>query len=377
MATILGLKGTGKFATGERPEDWHSGILYLWPMGKAPLLALMSKARKEKASDWHIHWFEQDLAATREIPAADINSYNTTSLNVTFDSVKPVKVGSILKQAYQTSNTNAVTIILTGKISDKKWSFSVVDGTKTDLSTSKPLTILGSAHNEGAVLPEAFSIQPATQETYCQIFRTPVKISRTASKTTLRTGNAIANEKKNALHYIGMDIEASMFHGKGSSSEPRMMKSIFELLKGAGLVTYGISSLTDFWSILEKVFAYGSNEKIAFVGSTAVKKLVTLVEGKIATPAPVDLYGITLTKWVTPWGTLFFKPHPLFTANTEWTQDMVILDMAHLSYCYIDDITYKDYKDAAGYDAVIGEYLAEVAIRLDSLKAHHFVCNIS
>ncbi len=377
MAVIAGLKGTGDFATGERPEDWHEGLLYLWPHGKAPLLSLLSKAKKEKASDWHIHWFEADLAATREIAAADVDSYDTDNDTVTFASVKPVKVGTVLKQAYQTSNTDAVTIILSSKITDKKYGYTLVDGSEGDLSTSKPLTVIGTAYNEGANLPEGFTIQPDAKETYCQIFRHPVKISRTASKTTLRTGKALANEKKNALHYIGMDIENSMFHGKGSSSEPRMMKSIFELLAGESLVTYAPSSLADFWAVLEKVFAYGSAEKIAFAGAQAIGKLVTLVEGKIATPAPVEVYGVKLTRWETPWGTLYLKPHPLFTANTEWTQDMAIIDMAHVTYKYIDDITYKDYKDAAGYDAIIGEYIAECAIVLDSLKAHHYICNFT
>jgi len=337
----------------------------------------MSKAKKEKATDWHIHWFEKDLVASREIAAADIDAYDTNAHQVTFASVKPVKVGSVLKQAYQTANTNAVTIVLTSKVSDKKYAYSVVDGSEGDLSTSKPLTIIGSAYNEGANLPEAFSIQPTGYETYCQIFRQPVKLTRTARETKLRTGNALAIEKKDSLHMIGMDIEAAMFHGKGRSTEPRMMKGFFELMKSANQVTYGITSLSAFWAVLEKVFSYGSPEKIAFAGAAAIRKLVTLVEGKIATPAPVNVYGVTLTRWETPWGTLYFKPHPLFTANSEWTYDIAIVDMAHVTYCYITDITYKDYKEAAGYDATIGEYIAECALRLDSLKAHHYIANIA
>jgi hypothetical protein len=54
---------------------------------------------------------------------------------------------------------------------------------------------------------------------------------------------------------------------------------------------------------------------------------------------------------------------------------MAIIDMAHVTYEYLRDISYKDYKDAAGYDAVFGEYIAEVALRLDNVKAHHYVVN--
>jgi hypothetical protein len=379
---ICGLKGTGDWAAGERPEDYHEGLLYLFPHGKTPLLSLTAKAKKEKATDWHIHWFEQDLAGTREIPAATVDEYNSTNTTVEFASVQNVNVGTVLKQAYCTANTGAVSILITGKVSPKKFNYSVISGTAGNLNTSKPLTIVGTAHNEGASLPEACSVQTGAKETYCEIFRTPVKISGTAEVTKLRTGDAKAIEKKNALHMIGMDIESSFFHGNGQPTEPRMMKGIYEQLYDAytanndvGITFGALDSLAKIWTVFEKVFSYGSGEKIDFCGAGAMNQIVSVIEGKVQALTPVTVYGIPLTRWDTPWGTVYFKTHPLFSVNSEWTNDMAIIDMAHVTYEYLRDISYKDYKDAAGYDAVFGEYIAEVALRLDNVKAHHYVVN--
>ena len=371
MATILGLRGTGDFVTGERPESWHEGILYIWPHGKAPLLALLSKGKKEKVSDWKIHWFEQDLVATREITVSD---YDTTNHIVTFSAVAPVTVGTVLKQL----DSDMITIRLTTKINDKKWYYTVLNGTESNLDTNVKLTVIGNAHKEGAQIPEAYSVQPTPQENYCQIFRVPVKVSRTAKQTKLRTGDLIAREKKEKLHMIGMDIEMAMLHGYGSSSEPRTMKGIYELLAAGGYTTSGASlTLSAFWDILATVFAYGSPQKVAFGGAKAIKKLVELVEGKIYVEPVVNVYGISLSRWVTPWGELLIKPHPLMTGNSQLTDDLIIVDFEHMTYCYLQDIEYVDYKNNLGYDATIGEYIAECCIRLDNLRAHHYVYDIS
>ena len=40
---FLGMRGTGDWATDERPKNYRQGILYLYPNGSAPLTGLLSK----------------------------------------------------------------------------------------------------------------------------------------------------------------------------------------------------------------------------------------------------------------------------------------------------------------------------------------------
>ena len=48
---FLGMRGTGDWATDQRPKSWREGILYLYPNGQAPLTAIMSKLRSERCDD--------------------------------------------------------------------------------------------------------------------------------------------------------------------------------------------------------------------------------------------------------------------------------------------------------------------------------------
>jgi hypothetical protein len=51
MAAFLGMRGTGDWATDERPKSWREAILMLYPNGDAPLTAILSKMGEEKVTD--------------------------------------------------------------------------------------------------------------------------------------------------------------------------------------------------------------------------------------------------------------------------------------------------------------------------------------
>ena len=48
---FLGLRGTGDWATDQRPKSWRDGILYLYPNGMAPLTAMTAKLKSQKVDD--------------------------------------------------------------------------------------------------------------------------------------------------------------------------------------------------------------------------------------------------------------------------------------------------------------------------------------
>src|SRR5215510_9420833 len=57
-----GMRGTGNWATDERPLNWRQGILYLYPNGRAPLTGLLSKMGEETTTDPQFHWWTKNLA---------------------------------------------------------------------------------------------------------------------------------------------------------------------------------------------------------------------------------------------------------------------------------------------------------------------------
>ena len=54
---FLGMRGTGDWSDSDtRPKDWRQTILRLYPNGDAPLTAIMSMMKSEKATDPEFYW---------------------------------------------------------------------------------------------------------------------------------------------------------------------------------------------------------------------------------------------------------------------------------------------------------------------------------
>jgi len=56
MAAVAGLRGTGDWATDERPKNFREYILWRSPNGTAPIFALMSRVQKESVNDPEFSW---------------------------------------------------------------------------------------------------------------------------------------------------------------------------------------------------------------------------------------------------------------------------------------------------------------------------------
>src|SRR5580765_4814587 len=79
---FAGLRGTGKFATDERPTEFRESILFLDPNGQAPLTAMMAKVKKEATGSAQINWWEEKLDITRvQLNAANTGGSTTFSID--------------------------------------------------------------------------------------------------------------------------------------------------------------------------------------------------------------------------------------------------------------------------------------------------------
>ena len=124
---------------------------------------------------------------------------------------------------------------------------------------------------------------------------------------------------------------------------------------------------------LEVVFRYGARNKLCFCGSGAllgINKLAKLGSQFSITPK-TTAYGIAVNEWVTPFGTLSMKTHPLFSYDTTCRNMMTIFEPANLKFRHIDDTTFygEGEKQNTGHNRVDGtkeEYLTEAG-----LEFHH------
>jgi hypothetical protein len=76
-------------------------------------------------------------------------------------------------------------------------------------------------------------------------------------------------------------------------------------------------------------------------------------------------------EWITPFGTVDFYTHPLFSFESQWRYSMLLFDPANIEYRYVDDTFFqKDDRMKDGtwvaLDGINEGYLTECG-----LEVHH------
>jgi hypothetical protein len=254
------------------------------------------------------------------------------------------------------------------------------------------LLVIGNINPEGGTRPNALSYDPVEYDNLTQIFRTSLEITRTARKTRLRTGDAYAELKREALELHSIEMEKAFIWGTksskigGNGKPERSTNGIIKFTTtnaSDNVADYRESNTTyngETWIAkgeqwfdeqLEKIFRYGSTEKLAVCGSGALLGLNRLAKagGQVNLEPMTTDYGLQVVRWVTPFGTLYLKRHPLFSYEPTNRNSMVIFEPENLMYRYIDDTVFipdTDRNNNQGKDGTDEEFLTECG-----LEQHH------
>ena len=417
MPGFLGMRGSGDFTvTGQRPKNWREMILYLYPNGSAPLTAILSKMASEKVDDPEFNWYTKTLSQQ----AGTITGvYTNSGLSTAYTSggtagatlyikmaeadAKEFRVGHqvLLRKADSVSvdkNAKVTAVTLAGASSYLTVKLLEADnGAGDDISDATRCLVIGNINAEGAGMPDAISYDPVKIDNLCQIFRTPLDITRTARRTRLRTGDAYKEAKREALEYHSIEMEKAFIWGiktenTGANGKPeRTTMGLLPVIK-----QYAPSNVVDFrtWSTanhagddwienragedfidtqLEVLFRYGNRQKLAMCGSGALLGINKLVKNRsdFTFTSETKDYGIQVVSWKTPFGEINLMTHPLFSFESSNRNSMVIFEPANLKFRYIDDTTfYADgEKQNTGPNRVDGtkeEFLTEAG-----LEFHH------
>jgi len=234
-------------------------------------------------------------------------------------------------------------------------------------------------------MPDSISYSPQEFSNYTQIFRNSLDITRTARKTRLRTGDAYTEQKRETLELHGVEMEKSLIHGikymtQGSNGKPkRYTQGLISVINehAPGNVDdfrYNSDYTGKTWlaggeewldEALERAFRYGKSEKLAVSGSTTIRAINQLAKqsGDIdLVPTSTD-YGLKVMAWLTPYGTIYLKLHPLFSHEPTDRRSMIIYEPEKVKFRYIDDTFFVDdpEKDSKnnGRDGTKEEFLTE------------------
>lgn len=405
---IQGLRHTGNFAANERPENWREGLLRLYPnsaeAAKAVLTALTSMMKSRTVDDPIYHWWEKELDDRRIVAAADLTTSNTT-LTVAARATT-LKEGDVLmveqtgEIMHVVQNPTSDTEIIVVRGIGNSGTGVVLDYNGANINPN--FLVVGSAYEEGSMAPSGINFDPTERSNYTQIFRNTLEMTRTASKTKLRTTDQVKEAKRECLELAGIDMERAFWFGKKHATTKNGkplrftagVRDQINSLAPGNIKTWSTAITMD---LLEaeflNLFKYGSSEKVMIGGNRALLTIGQVIR-KNATwniESGLKEYGMKVTRITSPFGELVFMAHPLFTQSgggvdilgsgsyPGLSASAAILDMAQIGYVNLtgDDLRYEPDLKSNGLDGQKSGYIAECGIELIHAKSHFWWNNVS
>lgn len=387
--------------------------MYLYPNGQAPLTAILSMMGSEAVDDPQFHWWTQEQTA---VGGAVAGVYTLPDLSVAY--VSDGVAGDVVYVSVTTTLANRIreghqillrdasdyTVDVVGKITGvtRGTTVSVLavklleaddNSTTHDLSNCDTFKIIGNINPEGGEMPDAIALNPTKVYNLTQIFRTPLSLTRTALKTKLRTPEQRQKAKAEALEMHSWEMELAFLWGIrteniGDNGKPeRTTMGVINFIRQYAAAncsdytldpTYAGNTWTtggEIWlkNMLEQIFRYGASEKLVLCGSGFLLGIdaLAMTGGQVNLQPAQKTYGMEIREWLTPFGKINMKTHPLFSYDATTRNMGVILEPKELTYRYIDDTTFygesSAKQHAEGYgqrrvDGINEEFLTEAGL---------------
>ncbi|MEO8168945.1 MAG: hypothetical protein ABI623_11905, partial [bacterium] len=283
-------------------------------------------------------------------------------------------------------------------------------------ANSLEVLVIGNAAAEGQVGAALAPYQPPIPlRNYTQIFRTPFQFTGTVLKTGLKydvTG-PYKDKAKDACYQHAEEIEKGYIFGTKTlyinpvtGLPTRTTGGILWYLQqwelatanpygrsGASLDsdddkriitnTSGAFSLSQYNNYMERLFRTTSNkanEKLVLCGSGFLAAINDLFVGKSVLTLNQEAkqkWGWDIVSHLTPFGTVHYRTHPLFSQNGALRYSALFLDVWNLIYRYMDgrDTTLLKMRQPNNADYREDEYFGEHGLELRLPESFMFIKN--
>lgn len=392
MASIAGLRGTGDWATDERPKNFRETILWRDPNGMTPLTALLGKMSDESTDDPEFAWWEEQLNAIRVQTDATGAAAASTSVTLTGGGLDLVPGDLLLIEKADSATYDNEIAEVSSVTSDT--AIVIKRGqcgtSAANTGASAYMTKIGNRFSEGAASPSVSTRNPTKVNNYCQIFKTAYESTVTATKTKTRTGDSLKNDKRRKMFDHAVAMEYAFMWGKknettGANGKPmRTTGGIRQFITSNVTVFATTPTLDTFTNAIYPVFDFmgggAGNERIIFAGNGALNSLNKLVNAgtgavRVNYEGIVKQYGMSLQSFVTPQGIFYVKSHPLMNTHPRYTNSMFIINPKGLKYRYMRDTKAMDNIQANDQDTIKGQWLTEAGLELQHERTFAYVGN--
>jgi hypothetical protein len=355
--------------------------------------------KKKTTDDPQFHWWDKIQSAQRVALATTLNISGTT-LTLTTG-------GSQLKDGHLLYAEESEEIMLVNGDPASETAVTVVRGysgttasaiVATGEGVNPNLTVIGTAYEEGSQAPTGINYDPTKRTNYTQIFRNTLEATRTASKTRLRTGDAVKEARRECLELHSMEIERAFWFGQSNETvrngKPvRTTEGVLGAISTDNIATITSGATIDMETLegyFKRAFDFGSSEKVGFCGNEALLTLQQVVRKNTTYNIQfgVKEFGMNVSRFMTPFGTIILKSHPLWnrmgggtTGTTTYPgveSWLAILDMAELIYRPFqgDDTKWQPDMQDNGLDGLKAGYLTEAGLEIHHPTTHFLIKNL-
>lgn len=405
---VAGLRGSGDWATDERPKNFREMILWRNPNGKAPLTALTARMRKQTTDDPEFAWFEEELNPVRLLVTTAVTTGQTT---VAIDSgdAQDLVIGDVLL-VEGTEDTNYANEIVRVASITSATAFTITRAQQGTTAATIPdnayLTRIGNMFEEGSDAADASTRNPTKLYNYAQNMKVSYRISGTAREMNLRTGDPLKNDKKRKMFDLSAMMEFAFLWGKRFEgtlnsetvwSTGGLMYFLAQAYAGGATSCIRIWTTTptedEFLDAVYKVWDYdtdgrSSTERIVFAGNGFLNRLNKIARSSSSSRVNFDgvvrVYGMELMKWILPQGTLYVKTHPLFNVHGRWQNSAFVINPQGIVYRPMKNRDVKPDEgqggkgiQAPGKDEFKGQWIGQVGVEYNHLKTMCYLGNFA
>ena len=390
MTAIAGMRGTGDWATDERPKNFREMILWRNPNGSAPLTAFMSKMKAESVDDPELNWWEEELNAVRVQIGGTGLSATSTALDLASGGLDLVPGDILLVEKTEVASYNNELLEVSSITSDTAIVVKrgAANTTAAATGTNAYLTKIGNTYEEGSTSPDATTRNPNKVTNYAQIFKTAYEITETAKLTRTRTGDPLKNDRKRRMFDHSTALELAWMFGvpyeDTSGTKPKRFTGGLRHFITTNVTIFTTSPTeATFLEALYPVFDYDAGtagtERIVLAGNGFLNNLNLLAKDSSSTRINFDgvikVYGMQLQRWILPQGTLYVRTHPLMNTHGRFKNSAFVIDPSAIIYRYIRDTKPQNNIQAPDADEEKGQWLTEAGLEIRHEKTMAYIGN--
>lgn len=413
---LMGLRGSNDWATYQRPENWRQGIFYDNPNGAITISGLTGLLGSEKTDDGIFHWWSKSLPGQKATGTAGAMFYLDVGLATAYtyavqttrgaaSSTLYAKMTLAMAQEFKVGHQVAILdadqfdVRVNGKVIGINYngtsSYIAIRLLEADTTAATPsatasiqscdtVMIIGSVYPDGSTAPRGIQYDPTEYYNHCQTFRTAVEMTRRANKMNLRTGDQKKEAKREALQLHGMEIEKALIYGLrtsnlGDNGKPEYtFDGIYNFLKrnnSGNILSFKYATGTAYagktWKEagedwldeqLQTYFTYTDGNPFVVCGAGAIGAINKLAKtyGNIALTPQSSAYGMKVLEWISPFGGLQFKTHPLLSRETSSVNTAIIFKPENIKWRVFDDTMYDPNLKVPGFDGTVEGWLTDI-----------------